>query len=323
MPQLAVIELWYPLAAKPGDSAARSVCGTQLGREPFGALERYEGILEVEIRRYSNARAFLNRAEDWLLSNEAQNNLILAIADQLLREDHSFEDPIYLATIEADARVSGCAWRTPPLKLGITQLPIESIPVLVADVANVFTQLPAVIGPETEALEFADLWSRQTGVEYSPGMRQGIYSLERVRFPRQLASGSIRKATMPDLPLISEWGVGFFQDVGLSSEQPHANFERAIENGAFYIWQDGEPRSMASAAGRTQNGIRVGAVYTPPEFRSRGYATALVASLSQLLLDSGRRFCFLYTDLSNPTSNELYIRIGYEPVGNAIDINFL
>jgi predicted GNAT family acetyltransferase len=80
---------------------------------------------------------------------------------------------------------------------------------------------------------------------------------------------------------------------------------------------------MASALGSTPNGIRLGAVYTPPEFRSQGYGTALVASLSQLLLDSGHRFCFLYTDLSNPISNKLYMRIGYLPAGNAIDVNFL
>ena len=57
-------------------------------------------------------------------------------------------------------------------------------------------------------------------------------------------------------------------------------------------------------------------MYTPPELRGRGYATALTAELSQRLLDGrlfegGRRFCFLYTDLANPTSNAIYERIGY------------
>ena len=48
-------------------------------------------------------------------------------------------------------------------------------------------------------------------------------------------------------------------------------------------------------------------MYTPPELRGHGYATALTAELSQRLLDGrlfegGRRFCFLYTDLANPTA---------------------
>jgi uncharacterized protein len=47
-----------------------------------------------------------------------------------------------------------------------------------------------------------------------------------------------------------------------------------------------------------------------------------VASLSQRLLDEGRTFCFLYTDLSNPTSNRIYIDIGYEPVCDSWNYRF-
>ena len=39
-----------------------------------------------------------------------------------------------------------------------------------------------------------------------------------------------------------------------------------------------------------------------------------MADLSQWLLGQGYRACFLYTDLSNPTSNHIYQAIGYEPV---------
>jgi len=277
----------------------------------------------VNVERHSDARAFLNRAENWLIANEAQNNLIFAIANQLLRGDHSYEDPIYLATIEANARVSGCVWRTPPFKLGLTQLPIESIPLLVRDVATVYDSIPAVIGPEPEAIEFAKCWSRQVGVKWVTGMRQRIYRLECVSSPSLLAPGSLRKAEMSDLPLLSEWGAGFARDAHLPNHEPVAFSERSIRGGSLYIWEDQEPRSMASASGATPNGIRVGYVYTPPTFRSHGYATAIASSLSQLLLDAGHRFCFLYTDLANPVSNKIYERIGYVAIGDAIDVSFL
>jgi predicted GNAT family acetyltransferase len=39
-------------------------------------------------------------------------------------------------------------------------------------------------------------------------------------------------------------------------------------------------------------------------------------------LAGGRRFCFLYTDLANPTSNKIYADIGYERVCDAIDYAF-
>ena len=60
--------------------------------------------------------------------------------------------------------------------------------------------------------------------------------------------------------------------------------------------------------------MRVGPVYTPPEDRGHGWASALVAEGTQWLLDEGREWVCLYTDLSNPTSNRIYQAIGYEPV---------
>src|SRR5205823_10825158 len=88
------------------------------------------------------------------------------------------------------------------------------------------------------------------------------------------------------------------------------------------LWDDGGPTSVAGFGGATPNGIRIGPVYTPPELRRRGYASALVAALSQRMLDQGRRLCFLYTDLSNPTSNRIYRAIGYEPVCDSKEYRF-
>lgn len=66
--------------------------------------------------------------------------------------------------------------------------------------------------------------------------------------------------------------------------------------------------------GETPNGVRVGLVYTPAELRRRGYATSCVSRLTQLLLDSGKKYCCLYADLANPASNRIYEKVGYRPV---------
>ena len=102
-------------------------------------------------------------------------------------------------------------------------------------------------------------------------------------------------------------------------EDPATLVDRRLEDpdGDFAVWEDGGfPVSLAGWGGPTPNGIRIGPVYTPPERRGRGYAGALTAGVTRTLLDAGRRFCFLFTDLSNPTSNALYARIGYEPVAD-------
>jgi hypothetical protein len=79
---------------------------------------------------------------------------------------------------------------------------------------------------------------------------------------------------------------------------------------------------LAGWGGRTPNGIRIGPVYTPPDRRRRGYGSAVTAAVSAAKLAAGRQFCFLYTDLANPTSNKIYMDIGYEPVCDAVDYAF-
>jgi predicted GNAT family acetyltransferase len=79
---------------------------------------------------------------------------------------------------------------------------------------------------------------------------------------------------------------------------------------------------MAALAGPTPNGIRINFVYTPMEFRRRGYARAGVSALTQTMLDSGKRFVFLFVDANNPTTNRLYREIGYRPVSDWEDWRF-
>ena len=82
------------------------------------------------------------------------------------------------------------------------------------------------------------------------------------------------------------------------------------------------PVSMAGLSRPTTHGISINDVYTAPEFREKGYASSLVAHLSQYALDHGKEFCSLYTDLANPTSNSIYQKIGYYPVADVMDVHF-
>jgi predicted GNAT family acetyltransferase len=79
---------------------------------------------------------------------------------------------------------------------------------------------------------------------------------------------------------------------------------------------------MALKTRPTDKGATVGGVYTPPEFRKKGYATSCVAEISRAILQGGKQFCALYTDLANPTSNSIYIKIGYQPVCDSVEHTF-
>ena len=79
---------------------------------------------------------------------------------------------------------------------------------------------------------------------------------------------------------------------------------------------------MTGVGSATPNGVRIGPVFTPSEFRGRGYATALVATVTRDQLSRGHEFCFLHTDLANPTSNKIYQLLGYRPVEDRLMILF-
>ena len=134
----------------------------------------------------------------------------------------------------------------------------------------------------------------------------------------------MRAALASDRAVLREWMVGFHRDaLAHELDAPDAAVQEwlASHDRALYLWQgeDG-PSSMAGTQGRTPSGIRVSLVYTPPEHRGRGYARNLVAHVSQAQLDEGRRECYIYTDLANPTSNHIYAAVGYEPVADVVHL---
>lgn len=271
----------------------------------------------MKLEPFSNAQAFYMHVRDFLLEHEAHHNLLLGILSFLLANYGSDSDA-YLVALEHEGALQGIALRTPPHNLVLSRMKnTAGVSHLVQALST--TALPGVLGPADTALAFAQQWQKITGQPYQLKMAQRIYQLEHVTPPPSV-EGELRPGTPEDRPLLKAWFAAFEQETGIGTGDPQkaenlVNTFLSSSTRDIYLWHvAGTPVAMAGYSGPTPNGIRVNAVYTPPEYRKRGYASACVAALSQRLLDSGRRYCFLFTDLSNPTSNHIYQTIGYEPV---------
>lgn len=273
----------------------------------------------MRIRRYTDPQLFLDRSQEWLLHSELKNSQILAVAHLLVKNDHPFESPFYLATIETEAGIVGCAVRAPPDQLILSEVPGDAIPLLVADVATLYQTLPGVTGMENEVTAFASHWKGRGGGPWAVASRWHWYALERVLTPRKPASGTLRLADSSDLDLVRAWAPNFARDISTSVDVV-AFFERRVQTGSLYLWDDEGPCSLVAVSGVTPNSIRISGVYTTPDFRRRGYATVAVASVSQLMLDAGRRFCLLFADISDPIANRLYRMIGYRRIFDKVSI---
>jgi len=213
--------------------------------------------------------------------------------------------------------VLGAAVKTLPMRLLLAFTESrEAVNALAADVASFDPLLSGLSGAVPQVEWFADEWQRLTGITLGRVMPERLYQLTQVKPPMGV-TGAARRAGGSDRELLMEWLTAFdleaFGTIGGDiGERVDAYFEMATRG--MFIWEDGGPASMAAFGGLTRHGARIGPVYTPPDRRGHGYASAITAWLSQHLLDEGRQFCCLFTDLANPTSNHIYQTIGYVPV---------
>ena len=278
----------------------------------------------MQVHTIDDPSAFLERAGPLLLEDEARHNLMLGLASTL--RDHPQRYPDFrLWLVEKDGEPVGAALRTAPHNLVLARARDDSAVDALAQAVD--DELPGVVGSVPEVEQFARAWASRNGVTAEVRIAQGVFALERVE-PVTDVPGAMRIATSEDRPLLLEWYLAFAVEAlpGEPNEERmthELDHRLTADDAGIVLWDHDGAVSMAGFGGSTPNGIRIGPVYTPPELRGRGYASALVAELSSSLLADGRRFCFLYTDLANPTSNKIYERIGYVRVCESAEIEFV
>lgn len=269
----------------------------------------------MELQRYADVEDFLAAAGDFLVAREAEHNLLLGVCQTLRDTPDAYSAPPYFAMVSDGDRILAVALQTPPFQLVLSEVDDPEALVLLADDLT-GRDLPGSVGP----IEHVRVFMHERTARGAPPAHlttsERIFQLTSVT-PPPPTSGHARIAEPADRALVARWLDAFMREA-LEDEQSdiEAMTERWISRRGrtLYLWQDGEVVSLAGVGSRTPNGVRIGPVYTPPESRNRGYASALVAAISQAELDAGRRFCFLFTDLANPTANHIYQAIGYEPV---------
>jgi predicted GNAT family acetyltransferase len=280
----------------------------------------------VDVHVTNSAEAFLEHCASTLVEDEALHCVMLGLATELRAGTYRPLSSPVMAWVECERAVTFASMRTPPNSVLLSRVhDADAVAALAERFVREGFDLPGAIGPRPSIEAFGPAWSVASGVAVAPGMAQLAYELREVRRPRP-APGRMREATRADRELLVDWFVAFMVDAFGSAESFDAErrVDRLLDGRGIglVLWEDGEPVSMSAYSGPTPNGMRIGGVYTPPEFRRRGYASALVADLSKRILDAGRSRCFLFTDASNATSNQIYRAIGYELVGEVAEAKF-
>jgi len=273
---------------------------------------------DLRVEHPASIPDFYTEARDYLLEHEAEHGLMLSVAFATLIAPAES----YWSVVRArDGRVVAAALRTMP-KMMLSREEGRA-PGAMAALAEDARQanFDSIIGPRPSLEAFAAAY----GGSWRPTQRHVLYecrAVHQVPIPR----GERCVVSPADRSRVADWIQAFSAEAigdGATRDAAKALTDRHLRDGSMWLWRvNGEPVACAAAVGRTPHGIRVNAVYTPPEHRRRGYASALVGSLTRELLEGGRSFVFLYADARNPTANAIYQRIGYRQIAEAGELWF-
>jgi uncharacterized protein len=272
----------------------------------------------MDVVHLDDAGQALDRLGEPLREAGAEGELSYGILRRLVAEPRAWGDVV---TILVGVGASGplalvtMTGEHPALIVGFAEPGDVPFTALVEAMVAADRRPSGVNGARRWSEPFAQAWTdvAAASVEVRRDMR--AFELTAVRGP-VVPPGRFRPARPAEREQLAEWTSAFCAEIGEpTTDQESARVVARLTAGEdLWVWeQEGRAVSMAAITRRTPWSSCVALVYTPPELRGRGFASAVVADLSQRELDSGQLWCSLFTDLANPTSNHIYAQIGYQP----------
>lgn len=276
----------------------------------------------IQVAFQSNPRDFLDKCGSVLEKDEVEHNLILTLcqnAEKKLKSGDKADIKCSIVTNDNDFVLA--AVQTAQNNLVLSKSSQPDVEQLADTLVNKKFSLPGIVGPSDVTSIFSDKWTALTGQKSVEYMNQIIYVLKNVILP-PVIEGELRFAGKDDVKLVTEWISAFSKHALPKAEQVSAKdaklqAEDLVASGRMALWTvKGKPVAQASVSG-TEKVARINRVYTPPENRGKGYASAVVAHVSKLQLDQGKKMCCLYADARNTGANSIYRKIGYEFAGRS------
>lgn len=289
----------------------------------------------MQFRLYTDVHEFYMATYDVLMRHEAQNLIPLGniIMGHDGKDKTDWRDPVnwLMATISDAKGIQLTAIMTPPHNITLYAtdniISPEAISCLIDGLKD--HEIPGVTTEKALAEYFAKEYTLRKGITFKTTMSQRIYELTAVNPGiQETETGIVRLLDEKDIHFFPYWAEAFYAAASygkteMSIPQEADPYLYRIASKKIYILEDnGIPVAMAGYTRVMQTAIGVAFVYTPPYERRKGYATSIVAQISQLALDQGFTKCVLYTDLANPTSNSIYQKIGYKPICDSLQVIF-
>jgi hypothetical protein len=141
--------------------------------------------------------------------------------------------------------------------------------------------------------------------------------------------GRLRVATAGDQPLLADWLAAFANETAERIGSPRDLAAELVSYGGAVLWETpGRPRdaALATLTRPVAGTVRISMLYTPPERRHSGYASALTMAVSRAVLSAaasgggGAGEIVMITDRNRP--NLWATRLGYQLVSERAVLRF-
>lgn len=273
----------------------------------------------MQVIRYKSPTEFLSATEDLRSAEIIKTNLISSIANSVANGSHAYETCYWWAVKEGNKTV-GVAIRTSPYGYVFSPISEEAIRILIKEIQVGDPNAKEFSGPRS----VIDKIETILGVKPIESEGELIYKLTTLNPVTQ--QGHVKVATEAHYALILKWTKAFIAETGITSYNLERNVKNAIERGVYYLLEiEGVPVSLGGFAALVevlgQKIGRVGPIYTPIEFRKRGYASVITSHITQLCIAKSA-IPTLYTQSDNLTSNKIYQNLGYELIDEIRKIKF-
>ena len=259
-----------------------------------------------------------------LTSSPAEHTIPLTVLETVRAGRRFSAEPMLFGWYEDGGEVSGAVFRTPPFELLLAAVPEEATAGLVAALLAAGADIPGVNGDVRDVDRFASAWTAATGQFGTTTIALDLYELGTLHHPEPAPVGRARPAEDADLDVAVRFYTAFQEETPTPSTEVLPLVRERLDDRRLWLWEDesGRPVSLAARTPAVAGVARIAPVYTPREHRRRGYASAVTAACTAdaLARDAGR--VVLYTDLSDPSANAMYQRIGFRPIGGRRVVQF-
>lgn len=281
----------------------------------------------MEFKKYENPKEFVEENEELILEKEWLNNLMVGNYKDAL--EFGINQNWLLARVTNKEKTELIMLLRRPWKLLLyspTDNKSDELYKFAAEeVYKVDKNISGVNAENTIGKKFADFYCKEANKKYKLNLPMRILVLEKLANPKLRDDVVLRKANLKDKEILKEITKEFYKEAlneKKSDEELEEKFYKNLENGYYVLEKDGKIVAQTFSTRKLEKGKAVSGVCTLKEERGKGYAYNLVYRVSKEFLDDGAEYCVLYTDDTNPISNHVYEKIGYERKVDCSELDF-